>query len=100
MTTVEECVDADEYDEKWQQATTGTFFMLPALSSGLPRIIMMVTRIMWVNRLKERLGFNKTTVAVANKNVRIIWSILGNEAECRTGKLISYQQKLLRAEKW
>lgn len=26
----------------------------------------------WVNQLKERRGFNKTTVAVANKNARII----------------------------
>ncbi|AJC67830.1 transposase [Dickeya zeae EC1] len=35
----------------------------------------------WVNQLKERRGFNKTTVAVANKNARIIWSILRNETE-------------------
>ncbi|HCL9872615.1 TPA: IS110 family transposase, partial [Escherichia coli] len=35
----------------------------------------------WVNQLKERRGFNKTTVAVANKNARIIWSMLGNETE-------------------
>ncbi|EAY7841121.1 IS110 family transposase, partial [Salmonella enterica] len=32
-----------------------------------------------VNQLKERRGFNKTTVAVANKNARIIWSMLRNE---------------------
>ncbi|SPY78929.1 Transposase IS116/IS110/IS902 family [Providencia rustigianii] len=37
----------------------------------------------WVNQLKERRGFNKTTVAVANKNARIIWSILHNETEYR-----------------
>ncbi|HFR0015835.1 TPA: transposase, partial [Providencia stuartii] len=37
----------------------------------------------WVNQLKERQGFNKTTVAVANKNARIIWSILHNETEYR-----------------
>jgi hypothetical protein len=35
----------------------------------------------WVNQLKERHGFNKTTVAVANKNARIIWSMLRNETE-------------------
>jgi len=35
----------------------------------------------WVNQLKERRGFNKTTVAVANMNARIIWSILRNETE-------------------
>ncbi|EGG3959993.1 transposase, partial [Salmonella enterica] len=33
----------------------------------------------WVNQLKERRGFNKTTMAVANKNARIIWSMLTNE---------------------
>ncbi|WP_337024221.1 MULTISPECIES: IS110 family transposase [unclassified Pantoea] len=35
----------------------------------------------WVNQLKERRGSNKTTVAVANKNARIIWSILRHETE-------------------
>ncbi len=34
-----------------------------------------------VKQLKERRGFNKTTVAVANKNARIIWSMLRNETE-------------------
>ncbi len=32
----------------------------------------------WVNQLKKRRGFNKTTVAVANKNARTIWSMLRN----------------------
>lgn len=35
----------------------------------------------WVNQLKKRRGFNKTTVAVANKNARIIWLMLRNETE-------------------
>jgi transposase len=30
----------------------------------------------WVNQLLERRGFNRTTVAVANKNARIIWAVL------------------------
>ena len=34
----------------------------------------------WVNQLRERRGFNRATVAVANKNARIIWAML------RTGK--------------
>lgn len=34
-----------------------------------------------VSQLKRRRGFNKTTVAVANKNARIIWSMLRNETE-------------------
>lgn len=37
----------------------------------------------WVNKLKEQREFNKTIVAVANKNARIIWSILHNETEYR-----------------
>lgn len=35
----------------------------------------------WVNQLKKRRGFNKTSVAVANKNARIIWSMLRNDTE-------------------
>ncbi len=35
----------------------------------------------WVNQLKERRGFNKTTVAVANKNARKILSMLRNDTE-------------------
>jgi transposase len=34
----------------------------------------------WVNQLRERRGFNRATVAVANKNARLIWAML------RTGK--------------
>lgn len=30
----------------------------------------------WVNQLRERRGFNKAVVAVANKNARIIWAVL------------------------
>ena len=30
----------------------------------------------WVNQLLERRGFNRATVAVANKNARIIWAVL------------------------
>jgi transposase len=30
----------------------------------------------WVNQLRERRGFNRVTVAVANKNARIIWAVL------------------------
>ena len=33
----------------------------------------------WINQLVERRGTNKTCVAVANKNVRIVWSMLMNE---------------------
>lgn len=37
----------------------------------------------WVGDLKERRGYNKATVAVANKNARIVWSILRNGDEYR-----------------
>lgn len=30
----------------------------------------------WVRELRERRGFNRATVAVANKNARIIWAVL------------------------
>jgi transposase len=30
----------------------------------------------WVNQLRERRGFNRATVEVANKNARIIWAVL------------------------
>jgi len=30
----------------------------------------------WVNQLRERRGFNRATIAVANKNARIIWAVL------------------------
>lgn len=30
----------------------------------------------WVNQLRERRGFNRATVAVANKNARVIWAVL------------------------
>lgn len=35
----------------------------------------------WVNQLKEQRGLNKTTVAVANNNARIILSMLRNETQ-------------------
>jgi transposase len=31
---------------------------------------------LWVRQLQERRGFNRATVAVANKNARIIWAVL------------------------
>ena len=35
---------------------------------------------LWIRDLKERRGYNKATVAVANKNARIIWSVLRSGA--------------------
>ena len=38
----------------------------------------------WVNQLHERRGFNRATVAVANKNARIIWAVLRSGEICHT----------------
>ena len=35
---------------------------------------------LWIKRLLERNGFNKTIVAVANKNVRIAWSVITKDS--------------------
>lgn len=35
----------------------------------------------WVNQLKDRRGYNKAIVAVANKNARIIWAVLRHGEE-------------------
>lgn len=37
----------------------------------------------WANDLRERRGFNRATVAVANKNARIIWAVLRTGDEYR-----------------
>jgi transposase len=39
----------------------------------------------WVNQLRERRGFNRATVAVANKNARIIWAVLRTGEPYRAG---------------
>jgi transposase len=31
---------------------------------------------LWLQQLKERLGWQKTVVALANKNARILWAVL------------------------
>lgn len=41
------------------------------------------SRSQWINDLVERRGTNKACVAVANKNVRIVWSMLVNETNYR-----------------
>jgi transposase len=37
----------------------------------------------WIRALKERRGANRTAVAVANKNARIIWAVLAKDEEYR-----------------
>lgn len=75
--------DAHEHDEK------GDKHLRTLLIHCARAVVRVVTNNndgylnQWVNQLKERSGFNKTTVAVANKNTQIIWSILRNETEYR-----------------
>lgn len=38
---------------------------------------------LWVNQLRERRGFNRAVVAVANKNARVIWAVLRREEPYR-----------------
>lgn len=40
-------------------------------------------RIKWVESLRARRGFNKATVALANKNARIAWAIMSYDKEFR-----------------
>src|ERR1700687_2989698 len=43
------------------------------------------SRSMWVNELRQRRGYNRATVAVANKNARIIWAVLMRGEAVRSG---------------
>lgn len=38
-------------------------------------------RSLWINKLNERRGGNRTCVAIANKNARIVWALVKNETE-------------------
>jgi transposase len=40
-------------------------------------------RSIWVNRIKNQAGFNKAAVAVANKNARIVMSMILSGEEYR-----------------
>lgn len=48
-------------------------------------------RNMWVANKKQHCGYNKASVAVANKNARIIWAMLAT-GECYRGSLINDAQ--------
>jgi transposase len=37
----------------------------------------------WVNELRERRGYNRAAVAVANKNARVIWALLQHGGKYR-----------------
>jgi transposase len=48
-------------------------------------------RSLWIASKKERCGYNKTAVAVANKNARIIWAILATGESYRSAAVINQQ---------
>lgn len=68
-----------------RQHSSGDRHLRTLFIHGAPAVVRVATNNndghmnQWVNQLKERRGFNKTTVAVANKNARIIWSMLRND---------------------
>ena len=43
----------------------------------------------WVETLKKRVGVNKTTVALANKNARVIWAMLVHEANYKAAAMVA-----------
>lgn len=55
------------------------------LGHGRKLRCMSKTRIDWMLSLRERRGFNKATVALANKNARIAWALLSKGETYREG---------------
>jgi acetolactate synthase-1/2/3 large subunit len=46
------------------------------------------TRSQWINRMRERRHPNVVAVALANKNARIVWSLLSNDQEYSRGHMV------------
>lgn len=46
------------------------------------------TRSQWINRMRERRHPNVVAVALANKNARIVWSLLSTDQEYRRGHTV------------
>jgi len=62
----------------------GNTYLRTLLIHGGRSVILRVDkktdmRSTWIKELKSRRGVNRTSVAVANKNARIIWSLIANE---------------------
>ena len=49
-------------------------------------------RSIWVQNLKQRKGNNKTAVAIANKNARIVWAIITKEQEFNRNYIPEFAQ--------
>lgn len=64
----------------------GDTYMRTLLINGARSVVKNVDskedpRSLWIKSLKERRGINRATVAVANKNARIIWALLAKEED-------------------
>ncbi len=75
-------VSSHEYNEKKGDKHLQTLFI-----HGVRAVVRVATNNndvylnQWVKQLKESREFNKTTVEIANKYARIIWSMLINDTE-------------------
>lgn len=74
-------VSSHEYNEKRRKHLQTLFI------HGVRAVVRVATNNndvylnQWVKQLKESREFNKTTVEIANKYARIIWSMLINDTE-------------------
>ncbi len=74
-------VSSHEYNEKGDKHLQTLFI------HGVRAVVRVATNNndvylnQWVKQLKESREFNKTTVEIANKYARIIWSMLINDTE-------------------
>ena len=64
----------------------GNTYLRTLLIHGGRSVILKVdkksdSRSMWIKDLKERRGINRTSVAIANKNARIIWALVANDED-------------------
>jgi len=64
----------------------GDRYLRALLIHGARSVVLQIDRkkdgySRWVQQLRTRLGFNKTVVALANKNARIVWALLRNATQ-------------------
>jgi len=64
----------------------GDVYLRTLLIHGARSALMVVdkktdSRSLWLQEMKKRCGINRTSVALANKNARIIWSMMAHQQE-------------------
>jgi transposase len=45
---------------------------------------------LWIKKCLSRIGFNKTVVALANKNARIAWAVIAKDLDYNANHMHSY----------